>query len=234
MKLVILGTAQSMVSAPFDDQTWEIWACQPAIAHVECKRADRLFEFHEAAYSNDPAVKARMVKADVPVMMKSISPDIPKSERFPLEEMIAYYEASHCVGARYYTSTIALMLAYALYCGRQADTGEHYEHIALYGVHMSAEEEEYSKQRQAMEYWVGVANGLGVKIDLPVQSAICKSYRIYGYDAESAIVGDMRRQKAEIQGGINQAKRELDGKVQQLYELSGALKILEKMDREFS
>lgn len=223
---MILGTAPSMNRAPYDDAAWTIWACQPAICYPVCKRADVVFELHDESYWGLPDVVKRLNDWGAPVLMQRETPLIPKSEKFPLEEMMQYWKAKGFAGAKYYTSTIAHMLAYALYKGG-------WETIAFFGVHMSADEE-WQYQRQALEYWIGVANGMGIPVDIPSESSICAGRRVYGYDNDSKLLTEMRVTQAHFEKDMVRIKAELDAKVQEMYEVSGAAKVLRKMHREWS
>ncbi len=224
MKLVLLGTADSRTLAPYDDRSWEIWACQPALGYPECKRIDRLFELHDKSYWSDPEIIKRINGANVPILMQQKAEAIPLSESYPLKEIMQRFAGF--AGARYYTSTIAYMLAHALFVGSV-------EQIALYGIHMAADEE-YGNQRQAMEYWVGVANGMGIKVLIPEQSSICSSKFLYGYDSESTMLTEMRKMSIDFQRLLNEAKAKADTDVQTMYEYNGALKTLAKLRRLYS
>ena len=226
MKLVILGTAESRALAPYDDKGWEIWGCQPAISYDDVKRVDLIFELHADSYCNKPDIIKRINDSNIPVMMQRHYTDIPKSKAFPLDDMIEFWRGKHANGAKYYTSTIAYMIAYALFKGG-------YEAIALYGVHLSADEE-YGWQRQAMEYWVGVAEGMGIKVFIPEDSSICAGHRLYAYDADSALLTEVRKLQNELDGKMRLVKARLDATVQEMYEHNGAVKALAHIHRVFS
>ena len=195
---------------------------------------DRLFELHHESYWKDPAIVQRMNAAKVPVIMQRKVPAVDLSAPLPLEEMVSEFRRRGFVGARYFTSTIAYMIAYALYLNMVSEgIGQPYDEIALYGVHMSADEE-YGMQRQSMEYWTGVANGMGVRVVVPVDSTICSAKFLYGYDEESTMLTEMRKMASDMQQGLTQAKAKVDTDVQTLYEFNGALKILAKMRRLYS
>jgi hypothetical protein len=226
MKLVLLGTADSIAQAPYGDHSWTIWGCQPVLTYPACKRVDRLFELHDGSYWRDPQIIERMNKANIPILMQRKFAEVPRSEEFPLREMIERYR--DFLGGRYYTSTIAYMLAYALFRGESR-----VEEIALYGVHMAADEE-YGAQRQSLEYWAGAANGMGVKVTVASQSSICSTKFLYGYDSESTMLTEMRKMAEEFNRNIAQAKAKVDADVQTLYEYGGALKMLAKIRRLYS
>jgi hypothetical protein len=226
LKLIILGTADSMAQAPFDDKNWTVWACQPAITFPACKRVDRIFELHDRPVWQDKETVKRMNEAQVPVVMQRKYEEVPLSEALPLEGMIAHYQLKGMAGARYFTSTIAFMLSYALYVGG-------WEQIALFGVHMAADEE-YGNQRQSMEYWVGVANGMGIVVVIPDRSSICSAKFLYGYDTESTMLTEIRKMGMEFQKGLSQAKSKVDASVQEMYQYEGAIRAMAKLRRIYS
>ena len=159
-------------------------------------------------------------------MMQRVYPEVPKSEAFPLEAMVTAFEARGWSGARYYCSTIAYMLAYALHRGG-------YSEISLDGVHMAAGEE-YSRQLPAMSYWVGVANALGIKTRIPEGSDICKSRQLYAFSEDSGFATEIRMLLDKVRQMGAEAKAKVDADVQELYRHDGARMVLEKLHKEFS
>ena len=77
--------------------------------------------------------------------------EIPKSEAFPLRECVKEF------GAPYFTNTVAFMIAHALLSGAKE--------IDIYGVNQ-ASSSEYFYEKSGVEYWLGVANGRGVKVTI--------------------------------------------------------------------
>ena len=45
-QVCILGTAESLKEAPYDDPEWDMWAVATVIGHPYCKRMDRILELH--------------------------------------------------------------------------------------------------------------------------------------------------------------------------------------------
>ena len=152
-------------------------------------------------------------------MMKKKVDAIKKSKKLDFDGLVKYFD-----GRKYYTSTIAFMIALAIKAG--------YMEIHLYGVHMSASEE-YGSQRQACEYWLGVAEGRGCKIFIPQESEILHTPYIYGYELENDIVAQARIRRLGLQEGV---KIYEDKKIQKLIELNqniGAYNVLKnKVDEE--
>ena len=103
-----------------------------------------------------------------PVTIREHYDDIPNSIPFPREFLLTKFR-------RYFTNTISWQIALALAMG--------YKEIHLYGINM-ANDEEYKSQRPSVEYFVGLAEGLGVKVFIPEECDICKSWYDYGFDQE--------------------------------------------------
>jgi len=77
--------------------------------------------------------------------------EIPLSERFPLEECFKEF------GMPYFSNTISYMIAYAILKGAKE--------IDTFGVNQ-ASSSEYFYEKAGVEYWLGVANGRGIKITI--------------------------------------------------------------------
>lgn len=99
--------------------------------------------------------------------------EIPLSEAFPLEECVKRF------GTPYFTNTIGYMIAYALLRG--------VKEIELYGVNQAGSHE-YAEEKGGVEYWLGVANGLGVNVTINGKDSQLLKYKgrygqniLYGY-----------------------------------------------------
>jgi hypothetical protein len=106
--------------------------------------------------------------------------------------------------------------------------------IGMYGVNMAQHglsngpsnagwfTSEYARQRPSVEYWIGIAEGKGIKVIIPPQSDILKSSCIYGYHTTD-VQKKITARKAELQQRIAHAQqREQQGHDEALF-LSGAL-----------
>ena len=81
---------------------------------------------------------------------------------------------------------------------------------------------EYARQRPSVEYWIGIANGMGIKFHVPPQSDILKSACIYGYHTTEPFLKRQVRMK-ELQARIQAAQaREQQGHDEAVF-LAGAL-----------
>lgn len=75
--------------------------------------------------------------------------EIPLSEPFPMEEYVKRF------GAPYFLNTISYMVAYALLKGAKE--------IDIFGINQ-ASSSEFFFEKASVEYVLGIANGLGVKV----------------------------------------------------------------------
>lgn len=154
----------------------DVWLFNEAIsnpANEWAKRADAIFQMHEEAIWRNPANRNDpkhyqwlSSQNTITVYMQEAYPDIPKSVRFPLEEIVERFKV------KYFTSSVAYALALACYLG--------YSRIELYGVEMETNTE-YTYQRDGVTLWIGVALGLGIDVDAHISMF---DQPLYGYEGE--------------------------------------------------
>ena len=138
-KVAIVGMADH---DPIPDD-YEIWIIALYLSHF--KRYDRAFECHEQI-GESSVLKMFISDPWAPFYVpEHLAHVYPTATPIPTEEMAKRYHRS-------FGSTISYMLAQAIYEG--------VDEIALHGVGMC---DEYEGQRASATYWLGVANGLGIK-----------------------------------------------------------------------
>jgi len=171
-KVAIVGFATNTLHlVPWFDPEWELWSLNQGHMHFQ-RRSDRHFEMHMPEYTEDvrdPAYMTFLRGCPVPIYMIDQRPDIPTSVRFPIEA------ALQLAGRDYFTSSIAYMMAIALMDG--------FEEIALYGINLAIGDE-YFHQKACAEWWIGLAEGKGVKVYVPRASSLLKQWNRYGYHPE--------------------------------------------------
>lgn len=175
-KVAILGFAESYREAPFDDPSVHIAGMNELWRYLP--RWDSWFEMHPRAIfaehgNRDQAAHLAYLQGldgSRPVYMLEAHSDIPGSRAYPINEVTLGVFPRH-VGA-YFTSTVSFMLALAIY--------QKAEWIGLYGIDL-ASDTEYTQQRAATEYLIGLAHGMGIEVHVATGSALMKSGRIYGY-----------------------------------------------------
>lgn len=157
MKVAILGLAESRHEAPWGDPDWEFWC----LAHDQENRprADLLFEMHEKG-------KGHRSLSDTQAPCYWQYPDDARHLHYPLGEVI------ETLGRDWFDSSIAYMIAMAIH--KKVET------IGLWGVHM-ATETEYKHQRDNLCWVLGIAEGRGIKLEIPESCGLLKHIPRCGY-----------------------------------------------------
>jgi hypothetical protein len=89
-------------------------------------------------------------------------PEIPKSREYPIDAVIRQ------TGVDYFTCTVAYMLAHAIVEG--------YEEIVLHGMYHNTDSREYMIHKPCMEFWIGMALGMGRQLRISGETALCKPF----------------------------------------------------------
>ena len=222
-KIAICGTADSLPSAPYADNSWTIWGCAPCLTYPHFKRWDLLFEIHDEDYVADKVITDRLKRADCRILMQRHFDEIPKSEPLPLKEMSDGYHKN-------YTNTIAMMIAYAVY---EQKVFNDIELMGVWGVNMGAEEE-YSFQRPSCEYWLGIAEAKGIKVEIHGEnSAVLKCNTIYGYDKEWTWMREARQRKKQLEIGEKDLAQKVEEMKQHYWQQQGAIKDVQYFLRKY-
>lgn len=173
MKIALVGGhLRTRLQAPFDDPSWEIWACAPKNRDV-LPRVDAWFEIHSPEilsgvdwYGTDAGKLYLDWLATLPlVYMQEVSDDIPGSFAYPVTAMLSEF------GRYFFRSTFAWMMALAL--SRDTDT------IGLWGFEM-ATGTEHAEQRPGLHHFVQMARDWGIEIVVPEGSTVLDPPPLYG------------------------------------------------------
>ena len=199
-KCAIVGFAPSSmrdVEFVWDDPDLEIWGLNQLyivyprlVPHVT-----RWFQIHhkhsyEAALGRDHSHHAWLAEQTAfPIYMQDRQPDIPMSIRFPKEELLSKFR-------RYFTNSISWEIALAIYEGFQT--------IYLFGVDM-ATDSEYAYERPSCEYFVGLAEGAGIKVVLPDKSDLLKAIYLYPFEDEAPFKAKLEARRQELRSRVGQA-----------------------------
>ena len=235
-KVACIGKApSSALLAPFDDPAWEIWILNTLASSNEVPRWDRQFEIHDLSLIQDPKAGYGnyyewLKKQTKPVYTRDAPPeDFAGGIQYPLSKVLKTFDTF--AGRDYMTNTVSLMVALVLH--EHISENKPVQEIGLWGVDMAQQglahgggagyfSSEYARQRPSVEYWLGVANGLGIKVTIPDQSDLLKAGCIYGYQHTDAYKKFLTRKK-ELEQRVAQAhQREVQAHDEAVY-LSGAL-----------
>lgn len=169
MKIAIVGSAPSTRElAPFDDPSWSIYGI--AYHEDKLKRWDELFEIHlplvmgPAYYTEVYITKCREWR---PLCLPE-AVDFLNGRSFPVRMAEKMRQ-----GRWYLQGTASYMMAYAI----MQDPDE----IGIWGIDL-VDDVEYPMQRPCLESWIGFAEGLGIKVTIPEQSALMSVPYRYGQE----------------------------------------------------
>jgi len=175
-KVAILGTVPHKMKAPFNDPDFEIWAIAHACLGEPLPRCDRIFEVHkwdEVVKWGSPQAWAMFPNA--PVYLQEARAEVANSISFPFKELMSKFMIFDDRAEVNFTNSISEMIALAI--------DEGFEEIHVYGVNMS-HHTEYGTQKPSCEYYLGLAKGMGIKVYVPSESDLMKTYFIYGLEEE--------------------------------------------------
>lgn len=179
-QIALIGGARSWVRAPYTDPAWTIWAHSSLYKGIP--RADVWFDMHtpdvrqrEKSWGENYQEWLRGDGRGGPIYLQDAAPEIPNSLTYPRAEVEAWFRERGATDQPYVTSTVAHMFKLALYQGAPM--------IGLWGINFD-EKSEYIVQRPCVEYWVGFARALGVKVYITPTSPLCRDRHVYGYHGD--------------------------------------------------
>ena len=107
------------------------------------------------------------------VIMKDLRPEVPRAERFPIEDLLSRLPYP------FFTCTLAYMIAQAI--------RERFDRIVMHRIYVLPQSTEYFEQLPCIDFWLGVAIGQGIKVDVSQDSDLLRPFpwqpRLYGYSA---------------------------------------------------
>lgn len=174
--IAIVGTAaSSRDEANYEPVEVERWGQGRTYTFLD--RLHRFFELHtmdwirkRASYQAFVEYSHWLKHYEHPVYMIETHPTVPTSVRYPIEKIIKQF-------GPYMTSSVSYMIALAIHEGC--------DEIKLFGVDMAAKME-YTYQRNGIEYLLGWAMGMGIKVTIPDSSPILKA-PLYGREADETL-----------------------------------------------
>lgn len=238
LKVAIIGTAPSTRDmAPFDDPSWQIWACSAGNMN-QLKRVNCWFEMHAvsemmAPWNREIAVplyaylKEHSDAGHFQVIMLDAGSEsggpitqVPKAIPYPKDAMVAMF------GRNWFTSTVAYMMAMAIAKGAKQ--------IGLFGIDMAHDHEHYSVQRAGCTRFIEIAESNGIEVTVPFDSCLKVATPMYGYWEGTPFgrrVIHVRR-TLEEQVRVNTVNRE--AQAAQINYLTGALEQVRYFERTWT
>lgn len=205
-KVYIVGCAGTKKEVPWDDKDAEYWGVNNLYGvPLPGAHYDRWFEIHniwqdpkttKMIRRGSPEFRGQNVmdymlglaKLNCTIYMQKHWPNlIPLSISYPLVDIVNFFtEKGFSIDfCRYLTNTISYEIVLAIYFG--------FKEIQVWGVDMAVGTE-YEKQRPSCEYWLGVAQGMGINVYIPPQADLLKTRFIYGFEEKQQ---DVWRDKME-------------------------------------
>ncbi len=172
--LVMIGKADGWRDAPPCGEGHDTWGVNDLI----CRRpVDTVFAMHyredmeEAGKLSEwDATLAEAEKSDTPMYVPGIRDDLPRvAIVYPLRDVVEK------LGSYYFYSSVDYMLALAIF--------NRYDVIDMYGFRMG-HKSEYSTQKGSAEFWIGMARGRGITVNIHGRSHLCRAVdrKLYGYE----------------------------------------------------
>ena len=193
-KIAIVGAGLTWEDAPYDKKGWEFWSMNNLYNRLPASKFSRWYELHSFEMK-DRSMHRRGVRRygaqrvseyladinrlDIPVYMQKKWKRVAKSRVLPFERIMKKY-------GRYFGCSFAWMTAHALYeheQGRTVDT------IGYYGVDLIGLE--YYKQRPSTEYFIGLAKGMGINIEIAEGSHLMQMDGVYAYDENFLLIDEL-------------------------------------------
>jgi len=222
--VAMVGTATSSRDLVNEQEEHvEVWGLNASYSWMP--RWSRWFEVHDRdRYAHFEGDHLAWLQAQTcPIYMQKHYDDIPASVAYPYDFVQQGRFRS------LFTSSVAYMLALAI--------AEGFEEIRLCGIDMALDSE-YAFQRSACEYWIGIAEALGVKVVIPPSSPIGKA-PVYGRDAlelERSVADWQPRLQIDRLSKYETFLEELHGKIEDLRTnlagVAGAEQLLQLMKKQ--
>ena len=231
LKVAIIGTAPlSRHLAPYDDKSWQIWACSAANVNV-LPRINVWFELHAVIEMMAPENRAMAepfygwlkTKSDANefnVVMLESNRFVPKAVPFPRDEMIKLF------GRNWFTSSVAYMMALAIARGATE--------IGLFGVDMAAGQEHYEAQRAGCTRFIEIAEERGIKVHVPPESCLKVATPMYGYWEGTPFGRRISATITQVQGALTAKTAQRDALNNEINYFAGAMEQLQYFKRTWT
>lgn len=211
LKIALIGTApSSRMLAPYNDPSWQIWACSPG-NQGQLPRVDVWFELHgnllwpENANYGAPYIEW-LKTLTIPVYMQD-QRYVPNALTFPMQDMVKEF------GKDFFTSSFAWMMAFAISKGANE--------IALYGIDM-ASRDEYILQRPGFYFFRHIAQQRGIKVSAPHESDIMQPPGLYGFSEVTPFGRKILAREKELKDRVNGMRQQIQQLQHSVTYLEGA------------
>ena len=225
-KIAIVGFAAGTVAkAPFADSDVEKWGINQLWKIVPDKPFDRWFELHSLYdfYHANPAHQDFLRNFAGPVYVRAedyalaLEWGIDTAQPFPHTVLTDQFRP-------YFSNTVSWLIALAIMMRP--------DWLGMYGVDMAQDHllaAEYSEQRPSCEYFLGIAEGLGIDLFIPNGSDLLASSHLYGYEDSGRVIEKMGsrftelgRNKEQMMAQMSQLESQMTGLRDTMAQMTGA------------
>lgn len=170
--IIILGSGPGWETCPFDKETWVVG--KMIMLGKPIGRIDMLFSMDDfdhwlsirrGGFTKEQYV-ARVVETNVPYYSSVRNDNIPTSREYPMKDVLAKLKVP------YFSNTVCYMLAYAIF--------QRVQSISLYGIGQMGTHE-YVAERAGVEFWLGMAMGMGIEVNIMTTSLLLQNNSGYPY-----------------------------------------------------
>lgn len=226
----VIGFTGHRTMAPWDDPQpgRELWACNALHLQegVDWRKCHRWFDPHpRAVIEQDPNHTAWLrSQRDLAVYLLGYWPELcPSGIPLPVDRLTSQ------LGTTYFTNTISYMIGLAILelqpaarKWRENPSEAPQPTLGVYGVDM-AQATEYGAQRPSCELFLGIAMGMGIKVQIPPASDLMKSAGMYAVSDNGELRAKMLHRKNELEAIIEQLTDNRNHVATQLGQIDGQI-----------
>ena len=199
--LVIMGShSRTLKLFDWSRTDCEIWLFNEAAnakdekGNLKYPKCDAVFQMHHEAIWRNPKNRSDqdhykwLSSGKTPLIyMQDKYPDVPKSVRYPIEDVISLVKNVRMVvngeekEFKYFTSSPDYALAIAALMWKN---GRRFESVEIVGIELETESEVYFSQRTGLGFWLGYLAAIGIPL---VFNGGIFNEPMYGYEGDIAI-----------------------------------------------
>jgi len=230
-KVAIVGFASGHAhKAPFGDDGIEKWGINQLWKVLPDRPFDRWFELHSLweFYHANPGHQEFLRTFPGPVYVRAqdyrlaLEWGIATAQPYPDQVILGQFRP-------YFNNTVSWLIALAIMMRP--------EWLGMYGVDMAQDTlltAEYSEQRPSCEYFLGIAEGLGIETYLPGGSDLLKSTHLYGYEDSGPVLEKMMNRWNELSANQQKLQAEIGELESRASALRGTMTQMEGAKHEVS
>jgi hypothetical protein len=180
-----------------------------------------LFELHDKRHVIESFRNTKhwewLKDSPIPCYMVKQFEEIQSSIAYPWTEIIAEF-------GTFLTCQVSEMLALAILM--------EYKEIHLYGIDLSSSKgfgKEYSKQKESIAHFVGIAIGKGIKVYIPRESTLLKATLIYGLQGSDEYRAALARLWSQNEEAAKKKEKEMEEIEEKYWKAIGAMEVLEEL-----